>query len=63
MAARRLAAKIAVPRGPWQPFNNPADLMHDSQRRHATVFNALNCAGHVSAFSQSDLQLPRFYAY
>jgi prepilin-type N-terminal cleavage/methylation domain-containing protein/prepilin-type processing-associated H-X9-DG protein len=55
-------SKIAAPRGPWQPFNDPTDTVHYPQRRHTNVFNALYCDGHVVAISQADLQLPLFYA-
>jgi prepilin-type N-terminal cleavage/methylation domain-containing protein/prepilin-type processing-associated H-X9-DG protein len=55
-------SKTAAPRGPWQPFNNPADTTHYPQRRHINVFNVLYCDGHVAAITQSDLQLPLFYA-
>jgi prepilin-type N-terminal cleavage/methylation domain-containing protein/prepilin-type processing-associated H-X9-DG protein len=55
-------SKIIAPRGPWQPFNNPADARHYPQRRHTNVFNALYCDGHVNAITQNDLTLPLFYA-
>ena len=55
-------SKIAAPRGPWQPFNNPADTTHYPQRRHVSVFNVLYCDGHVVPITQSDLSLPLFYA-
>lgn len=52
---------IAAPRGPWLPFNNPADAIHYPQRRHINVFNVLYCDGHSAAITQSDLNLPLFY--
>jgi prepilin-type N-terminal cleavage/methylation domain-containing protein/prepilin-type processing-associated H-X9-DG protein len=55
-------SKIAAPRGPWQPFINPSDTTHYPQRRHVNVFNVLYCDGHVVPITQSDLQLPLFYA-
>lgn len=55
-------SKIAAPRGPWQPFNNPTDTTHYPQRRHINVFNALYCDGHVVPIAQSDVQLQLFYA-
>jgi prepilin-type N-terminal cleavage/methylation domain-containing protein/prepilin-type processing-associated H-X9-DG protein len=55
-------SKIAAPRGPWQPFVDPADRTHYPERRHVNVFNALYCDGHVAGIAQSDLQLPLFYA-
>lgn len=53
---------IAAPRGPWQPFINPTDTTHYPQRRHINVFNVLYCDGHIAGITQSDLQLPLFYA-
>ena len=53
---------IAAPRGPWQPFNDPTDAIHYPQRRHNGVFNVLYCDGHATGITQSDLQLPLFYA-
>ncbi len=55
-------SKTAAPRGPWQPFNDPTDTTHYPQRRHVNVFNVLYCDGHVVPITQSDLQLPLFYA-
>jgi prepilin-type N-terminal cleavage/methylation domain-containing protein/prepilin-type processing-associated H-X9-DG protein len=55
-------SKIAAPRGPWLPFVNPSDATHYPQRRHINVFNVLYCDGHVVPITQSDLQLPLFYA-
>src|SRR5262245_51097304 len=53
---------IAAPRGPWQPFNNPADTTHYPEKRHVGVFNALFCDGHVSAIRQNELLDQLFYA-
>jgi prepilin-type N-terminal cleavage/methylation domain-containing protein/prepilin-type processing-associated H-X9-DG protein len=55
-------SKIAAPRGPWKPYNNPADLTHYPQRRHTNVYNALYCDGHVTAITQADLADQLFYA-
>jgi prepilin-type processing-associated H-X9-DG protein len=55
-------SKIAAPRGPWKPYNNPADVTHYPQRRHTNVYNALYCDGHVTAITQADLTDQLFYA-
>lgn len=52
---------IAAPRGPWKPYANPADTTHYPQQRHAGMFNALFCDGHVSATRQNDLVDRLFY--
>jgi prepilin-type N-terminal cleavage/methylation domain-containing protein/prepilin-type processing-associated H-X9-DG protein len=52
----------AAPRGPWQPFNDPADPTHYPQRRHTGVFNALYCDGHVIGITQADLSVSLFVA-
>ena len=56
-------SKAAAPRGPWMPFNNPADVTHYPQQRHGGVFNALSCDGHIQAIAQGELSDARFYAY
>jgi prepilin-type N-terminal cleavage/methylation domain-containing protein/prepilin-type processing-associated H-X9-DG protein len=53
---------IAAPRGPWMPYQNPADAVHYPQQRHSGTFNVLYCDGHVTAFTQNDLMGPLFYA-
>jgi prepilin-type N-terminal cleavage/methylation domain-containing protein/prepilin-type processing-associated H-X9-DG protein len=56
-------SKIAAPRGPWKPFEDPKDAIHYPQQRHNGVFNALYCDGHVAAITQSELQDRQFYAF
>jgi prepilin-type N-terminal cleavage/methylation domain-containing protein/prepilin-type processing-associated H-X9-DG protein len=53
---------IAAPRGPWQPFVNPADATHYPAMRHDGVINFLSCDGHVAALTQTDLVKNMFYA-
>src|SRR5262249_60913651 len=55
-------SKLAAPRGPWQPYNNPADTVHYPILRHDGVFNVLFCDAHVDAITQNDLTDRLFYA-
>jgi prepilin-type N-terminal cleavage/methylation domain-containing protein/prepilin-type processing-associated H-X9-DG protein len=54
-------SKVAAPRGPWQPYQNPGDSTHYPQERHGGVFNVLFCDGHVTPLAQNDLQDRLFY--
>jgi prepilin-type N-terminal cleavage/methylation domain-containing protein/prepilin-type processing-associated H-X9-DG protein len=53
---------VAAPRGPWQPYTNPADTTHYPAQRHDGVFNVLFCDGHVDSLTQNDLMDQLFYA-
>jgi prepilin-type N-terminal cleavage/methylation domain-containing protein/prepilin-type processing-associated H-X9-DG protein len=53
---------IAAPRGPWQPYQAPADAVHYPTIRHTGVFNVLFCDGHVVAMAQNELADRLFYA-
>jgi prepilin-type N-terminal cleavage/methylation domain-containing protein/prepilin-type processing-associated H-X9-DG protein len=52
---------MAAPRGPWQPYVNPADRTHYPPR-HTGQFNGLFCDGHVAPLTQGDLRDGLFYA-
>src|SRR5262249_12219647 len=56
-------SKVTAPRGPWQPYNDPADAVHYPQQRHSGVFNVLFCDARVTAMTQSDLGDKLFYAH
>jgi prepilin-type N-terminal cleavage/methylation domain-containing protein/prepilin-type processing-associated H-X9-DG protein len=55
-------SKMAVPRGPWQPYQNASDFVHYPEARHDGVFNVLYCDAHVVPIHQTDLADPLFYA-
>jgi prepilin-type N-terminal cleavage/methylation domain-containing protein/prepilin-type processing-associated H-X9-DG protein len=55
-------SKIAAPRGPWKPYNNPTDAVHYPQKRHSGVFNVLFCDAHVMTMQQNELIDQLFYA-
>jgi prepilin-type N-terminal cleavage/methylation domain-containing protein/prepilin-type processing-associated H-X9-DG protein len=54
-------SKVAAPRGPWQPYVDPADTTHYPER-HSTTFNTLYVDGHVAAIRKTDLMDVLFYA-
>jgi prepilin-type N-terminal cleavage/methylation domain-containing protein/prepilin-type processing-associated H-X9-DG protein len=55
-------SKVPAPRGPWQPYNDPADVTHYPVARHGGVFNVLFCDGHVATMGMNDLGDRLFYA-
>lgn len=55
-------SKVAAPRGPWHPLQDPNDTVHYPQQRHDGLFNVLFCDGHVTGLSQSHLTDEMFYA-
>jgi prepilin-type N-terminal cleavage/methylation domain-containing protein/prepilin-type processing-associated H-X9-DG protein len=55
-------SRIAAPRGPWHPLQNPNDYVHYPTVRHFGVFNVLFCDGHVLGMAQSELNDRLFYA-
>jgi prepilin-type N-terminal cleavage/methylation domain-containing protein/prepilin-type processing-associated H-X9-DG protein len=54
-------SKIAAPRGPWKPFEDPIDTIHYPER-HLHTFNVLFCDGHVATTRKGDLEDKLFYA-
>jgi prepilin-type N-terminal cleavage/methylation domain-containing protein/prepilin-type processing-associated H-X9-DG protein len=53
-------SKIAAPRGPWKPYNDPTDAIHYPER-HLHTYNVLYCDGHVVGQRKVDLADPLFY--
>jgi prepilin-type N-terminal cleavage/methylation domain-containing protein/prepilin-type processing-associated H-X9-DG protein len=54
-------SRVAAPRGPWQPYADPADTTHYPER-HTGTFNVLFVDGHVQPMRKTELMDSLFYA-
>ncbi len=55
-------SQIPAPRGPWKPYADAAADTHYPGSRHAGVFHALYCDGHVVGVQPQDLEDSVFFA-